>query len=67
MKIFQVRENGAQQISILPTNVVKRLQKNGTIQVVKHVFVWRIVYKQHVANVNVRQHRKENIKVFTNN
>jgi hypothetical protein len=64
MKIFQVRENKPQQILIFPTSVVKGLQKNGIIRVVKHAFVWHIIYEQHVTKVNMRKHRKENVKVF---
>jgi hypothetical protein len=67
MKIFQVRENKPQQISIFPMKIVKGLQKNGIIQAIKHVFVWCIVYKQHVANVNVNKCKKENIKVLMEN
>jgi hypothetical protein len=55
MKIFQVKENKPQQISIFPMKVIKGLQKNGIIHAIKHVFVWCIVYKQHVANVNVKK------------
>jgi hypothetical protein len=54
MKVFQIRENIPQQILILPTMVIKRLQKNGTIQAIEHVFIWHIVYEQCVANVNIR-------------
>jgi hypothetical protein len=36
MKNFQVRENRPQQMLIFPTKAIKRLQKIGTIQVVKH-------------------------------
>ncbi len=64
---FQVRENRPQQILIFPTNVVKLLQKIGTIQVVKHVFVWRIVYEQIFANMSVRKFRNENVKVLMEN
>jgi hypothetical protein len=67
MKIFQVRESRPQQILILPTNVVTQLQKNGTIQAIKHAFVWRIVYEQCVANVSVRKHRKENVELLAEN
>jgi hypothetical protein len=30
MKRFQVRENGPQQIMVIPTKIVKKLQKDGT-------------------------------------
>jgi hypothetical protein len=39
--------------------VVKQLQKNSTIQAIKHVFVWRIMYEQHVANVSVMISKKK--------
>lgn len=48
MKRFQVKENNPQHIMVLPMKVVKKLQKNGTIWPIKHIFVWHIVYKQHV-------------------
>jgi len=67
MKIFQIRENKPQQILILHVKAIKRFQKNGIIQVVKHAFVWRIIYKQSVANVSVRISRKQNIKVLVGN
>jgi hypothetical protein len=67
MKIFQVKESRPQQILILPTNVVKQLQNNGTIQATKHAFVRHIFYEQCVANVSVRKHRKENIKLLVEN
>jgi hypothetical protein len=54
-----------QQIVVLPMKVVKiELQKNGIIRLIKHAFVWGIVYKQGVANISVRIHRKENVKVI---
>jgi hypothetical protein len=57
-----------QQIDVLPTKAIKtKLQKNGIIWLIKHVFVWGIVYKQGVANMSVRIHRKENIKVLMKN
>jgi hypothetical protein len=37
-------ENNIQQIIVLPMKVVKRLKKNGVIQLVKHVFVGGIIY-----------------------
>jgi hypothetical protein len=46
---------------------IKVLQKNGTIWVVKHTFVWQIVYEQCVANMNVRVSRKENITFLVEN
>jgi hypothetical protein len=53
-----------QQIVVLPMKVVKtRLQKNGIIWLIKHAFVWGIVYRQGVANMSVRIHRKKNVKV----
>ncbi len=64
---FQIKENRPQQILIFPTKVVKRFQKNGPIRAIKHAFVWRIVYEQHVANMNVRIFRKENIKALVKN
>jgi hypothetical protein len=39
--------------------VVKQLQKNSTIWAIKHVFVWHIVYEQHVASVSVRISKKK--------
>jgi hypothetical protein len=58
-----------QQIDVLPTKAIKtyKLQKNGIIRLIKHAFVWGIVYKQGVANMSVRIHRKENIKVLMKN
>jgi hypothetical protein len=57
-----------QQIVVLPTKVVKsKLQKNAIIQLIKHAFVWGIVYKQGVVNMSVRIHRKENVKVLMKN
>ncbi len=57
-----------QQIVVLPTMAIKiELQKNGIIQLIKHAFVWGIVYKQGVANISVRIHRKENVKVLMKN
>lgn len=56
MKGFLKRENSPQQIIVFPMKAIKRLQKNGTIQLIKHVFVRVIVYKQGVANMNVRIH-----------
>jgi hypothetical protein len=67
VKIFQVKENRPQQILIIPMNTIKRLHINGTIQAIKHVFTWHILYDQHVASVSVRKHRKENVKVFMEN
>jgi hypothetical protein len=67
MKIFQVKENEPQQISILPINVIKRFQKSGTIEAIKHDFIWHIIYEQHVASVNIRKCRKKNVKVFMEN
>jgi hypothetical protein len=64
MKTFSfIKENKPQQILILPRKVVKRLHKNGTIRIIKHAFVWHIIYEQHVASMNVKKHRKENVKV----
>jgi hypothetical protein len=45
----------------------KWLQKNGIIRAIEHAFVWRITYEQHVANMNIRTSRKENVKVFVKN
>ncbi len=67
MKVFQIREYSPQQILILPTMAIKGLQKNGTIWVMEHAFVWRIIYKQHVANMSIRIRKKENVKVFVEN
>jgi hypothetical protein len=67
MKIFQIKENRFQQILILPTKAIKGLQKKGIIWVVKHVFVWCIIYEQHVANMNVKINRKEKVKVLVEN
>ncbi len=67
MKIFKIRENKPQQILILPMKAIKGLQNNGTIWTVKHVFVWCIIYEQHVASVNVRISRKKNVKVIVEN
>jgi hypothetical protein len=50
MKIFQIKENKLQQILNLPKKAIKGLQKNDTIWAIKHVFVQRIIYEQHVAN-----------------
>ncbi len=55
MKILQIKKDKPQQILILPTKVIKQLQKNGTIQAIKHAFVWRIIYNQYVANVSVKK------------
>jgi hypothetical protein len=46
---------------------VKGFQKNGTIWVIQHAFVWHIVYKQRVTSVSAGISRKENIKVFVEN
>jgi hypothetical protein len=46
---------------------IKGFQKNGTIRVIKHVFVWHIVYEQRVANVSVKINKKKDIKVFVKN
>jgi hypothetical protein len=60
MKEFKLREYMPQQIVVFPTKAIKtRLQTNGIICLIKHAFVWGIVYKQGVANINVRIHRKE--------
>jgi hypothetical protein len=67
MKVFQVRENKPQQTLVLSTIAVKGIQKNGTIWAIEHVFVWRIIYKQHVANVSIRINIKEIIKVLVEN
>jgi hypothetical protein len=56
-----------QQIIVLPIKVVKRLQKTCTIWLVKHAFVWGIIYRQGSANVSVTIRRKENIKIFMGN
>jgi hypothetical protein len=46
---------------------MKGFQKNGIILAIEHAFVWRIAYKQFVANVGIRTSRKENIKVLVKN
>jgi hypothetical protein len=67
MKVFQAKENSPQQILILPTMVVKGVQKNGTIWAIEHAFIWFIIYKQCVPNMSVRRSRKENVKVLMKN
>jgi hypothetical protein len=64
MKVFQVRENRPQQILVFPKMAMKGVQKNGTIQAIEHVFVWRIVCKQCVPSMSIRISRKENVKVL---
>jgi hypothetical protein len=64
MKRFQVRENSSQQIIVVPTKAIKKLQKDTNIRPIKHDFAWCIVYKQHVANMKVEIFTKKNIKVF---
>jgi hypothetical protein len=67
IKIFQVMENKPQQILILPTTTIKWIQKKWHCMAIKHVFVWRTIYKQRVANMSVRISRKENVMVFVEN
>jgi hypothetical protein len=47
------RENGPQQIIVIPMNIVKRLQKGGIKWLTKQTFVSCINYEQHVGNVNL--------------
>jgi hypothetical protein len=67
MKVFQVRENGPQQILVLPMTAIKEVQKKGIIWAIEHAFVWCIIYEQHVPNMNIRTIRKKNVKVLVEN
>jgi len=49
---------------VVPIKAIKKLQKDGTIWLVKHDFAWCIIYEQHVANMSVRIFRKKNVKIF---
>ncbi len=51
----------------LSMKVVKGFHKNGIIRVVKHAFVWHIVYEQRVASMSVGLSRKEDINVLVEN
>jgi len=64
MKRFQVRENNSQQIIVMPTKAIKKLQKDANIWPIKHDFAWCIIYEQHITNINVKIFRKKNIKIF---
>jgi hypothetical protein len=39
---------------VLPTTIVKGIQKNGIVWAIEHVFIWCIVYEQCVPNVSIR-------------
>jgi hypothetical protein len=39
MKRFQIREKGPQQIMVIPTKIVKKLQKDGTKWPIKQNFM----------------------------
>jgi hypothetical protein len=53
MKRFQVKENSFQQIMAILTNIVKRLQKDDTKQLIKQTLVWCIIRKhQGVSSMN---------------
>jgi hypothetical protein len=63
MKRFQVRKS-PQQIMVVPTKAIKKLQKYGTIQPIKHDFAWHIISKQHVANLTINILRKKIVHIF---
>jgi len=64
MKRFQLKENSSQQIIVVPTMAVKKLQKDANIRPIKHDFAWHIIYEQHVVNMNVKIFFKKNVKIF---
>jgi len=39
---------------VVPMKAIKKIQKHGNIQPIKHDFSWHIIYKQHVANLTIR-------------
>jgi len=66
MKRFQVRKS-PQQIMVMPMKAIKKFQKDGNIQPIKHDFALRIIYEQHVANPTIRILRKNNVQIFIKN
>jgi len=58
----QVRKHNGEQVISISRRFVKWLQKDGTTGIIKHRFIWHIIYEQSVPTMCVRKFRKENIK-----
>lgn len=63
----KMKENNPQQIIVLPTKAIKRLQKNGIIWCVKHVFVKGFIYKQGFTYMSGKIGGKKNVKILMKN
>jgi hypothetical protein len=54
MKKFQVKENSPQQIMVILKNIIKRLQKDDTKQLIKQTLVWCIIRKHQGCYENTK-------------
>jgi hypothetical protein len=60
----QVRKNSGEQVISITTRTLKQFQKYNTTQIIRHKFIWRIIYKQNIPNMGVKKFPEENIKVI---
>ncbi len=64
MEENQVRKNSGEQVISIATRTLKQFQKYNTTQIIKHRFIWRIIYKHNIPNMGVKKFQEENIKVI---
>ncbi len=60
----QVKKSGGEQVISIATRTLKQFQKYNTTQIIRHRFIWRIIYKHNIPSMGVKKFQEENIEVI---